>query len=119
MDNFKVLVNRLTQAGFRVSVDTRGQSEGRIYRFASVTGGGIRGGFCDFNYKGNRYLEQKFAADHENCFDKWSKCPFVVPIDYDWKELLEHLAFLGSEEGERHSSTFEYLDNPRLPLILE
>jgi hypothetical protein len=113
-DRFLELANKLTQSGYQVMLYPT--SEG--FRFWAVSGKNIRGGFCDDTQKRSyAQLDSHFAADHEEVFDKWSKCPLVVPIDenLDFSELIKHLDFLGSSEGLVHSRSYEYLSNSKLP----
>jgi hypothetical protein len=116
-DSFQLLVETLRGNGYTVDVST-----GPIYDFAHVTGKNIDGGFCTPSYGDNDapywYIDGKFAADHVDCFDKWSKCPLVVKLPENEEELLailEHLKFLASEEGYNWSNSYSYLDDPRLP----
>lgn len=78
------------------------------YNFYSVTGNGIKAGFCTPNKSSYRSLNGRIAADNERCFDKWSKCPVVMNINgLNYEKLLISLAFLGSEEGYNLSNNFE------------
>jgi len=92
-----------------------GIDEGLFCRIESPS---ILGGF----YIGKRSplmninIHYRVAADNEGCFDKWRKCPLVMKLPVNKTRLLKHLAWLGTEEGFKHSNNYDYLDNQILPL---
>jgi hypothetical protein len=81
------------------------------YRFAQVRGKWIKGGFCDFS-NGQTYkdIDMRFAFDNVKCFDKWSKCPFSLPLPLNQKELnyiLKKLKFLATNKGYKLSNSYD------------
>jgi len=112
---FETLVDFLKENGFQVVV-TLEPGNKFPYQFAKVTGQGIEGGFCEPNDTSYKWINGRFAADHIDCFDKWSKCPVQVEFPFDenqGKELLEMLKHLGTSEGFEYSNEYEYLNNNR------
>jgi hypothetical protein len=80
----------------------------------------ITAGFCTpTNGDSFRYIDNRIAADNSHCFDKWSKCPLVMQLPLDGNVLLEHLIWLGSEEGYTHSNSYEYLEEGKRRLPYE
>jgi hypothetical protein len=103
MTDFDTLVEELKKNGYRVEVN-----EQPDYTIASVTGKNIRAGFCTPGSRYAGYLDGKIAADHVDCFDKWSKCPLIVNLPQDeekMKSLLGFLEKLGTDEGYNFSNT--------------
>lgn len=115
---FNDLVVALRAEGYSVEVTREG-----AYTFGNVKGNDVSGGFCtsvdpDSADAPYWYINGRFAADHVDCFNKWSQCPFVVALPTTTEkvqELLVHLKWLGSPEALEWSSSFGYLDDPRLP----
>ena len=116
---FNKLVSFLRKKGYSVKV-THVKNDGN-YLEAIVNGRGIRAGFCTPNGEVYTCLNGKIAADNKGCFDKWSKCPFVMKIDpcltfeYKWERLLKCLHFLGSKDGYDISNEYLYLDENPFP----
>jgi len=122
--DFQGLVKFLRAHGYEVEVrqsrkhNAQGQpirgKKGQ-YGFALVTGRNIRAGFCEPN-EGHSYrsLDGQIAADHQACFDKWAKCPLILPFpenDEQAQKLLALLERLASKEGLEESRSYNYLDN--------
>lgn len=110
--------DRLVAALRRASYEVRVTQEAS-YEFAFVEGRGVKGGFCtpaeDAWYW---YINGRFAADNDGCFDKWSKCPLVVRLpetDEEAQAILRHLEYLATPEGFEWSNSYGYFDDPRLP----
>jgi hypothetical protein len=110
-NEFDNLITVLRNNGYTVKVKKE-----KIYHFANVTGKGIRAGFCtphDPNSIDSSYqcLNGKIAADHEDCFDKWRKCPLILSLpknDAQMNYLLNQLEFWSSEEGYNLSNEYEH-----------
>lgn len=81
-----------------------------------VHGQGIKGRFCELGH-GDGYEQHngKIALDNIICYDKPQKCPLVMKLPLDFDALLEHITFLGSDEGYEWSNSYRYLSDPRLP----
>lgn len=108
-DDFMLLVDILRGSGYDVEV-TQETTPGE-YLFAKVTGEDIFAGFCTKN-DGLSYpdLDGKIAADHVDCYDKWSKCPLILPLpegDDQTRFLLEQLEYWGSVEGYEKSNEYQ------------
>ena len=90
------------------------------YRFASVTGRGVRAAFCE-PHGGDNYtcLDGKISADNEEYFDKWSKCPLKgieLPRNpKQEKKLLKLLKYIGkiSKREETSKSIESYIKKNR------
>jgi len=121
---FDDLRTLLRKNGYRVKVkkehkyDAGGNDlpgKENIYRFALVTGKNIYAAFCEANDGYSyRYIDGKIAADHKDCFNKWSQCPLCLPFPSDEEQvatLLTLLKRLGTKEGLEESSKFRYLDS--------
>lgn len=111
-EDFYALVELFRARGYTVTVRDDG------YLFADVRGKNIRGGFAEVNEDSYRQLSGRFAADHEECFDKWSKAPLIVDLPTDMDELFSHLEVLGSKEGYEISNSYSYLDNNPFPCVM-
>lgn len=97
-DNF---VKALRKSGYTVKVDNK---EG--YLFAAVGGKWIMGGFAD---KGsiNAYINGKIAFDNVKCFDKLSKCPYILPLpknEAQFNYVLEKMQYLATPDGYKRSN---------------
>ncbi|WCK57506.1 hypothetical protein PP175_25915 (plasmid) [Aneurinibacillus sp. Ricciae_BoGa-3] len=109
--NIKTIIERLKQAGYTIELEI-----GDLYDFVTVTGQNVIGGFCsphDPNSVGASYsyLNGKIAIDHVDCFDKWSKCPLILPLptnDGQMDYLLSQLKFWDSNDGLEASRNYEY-----------
>jgi hypothetical protein len=109
--HFEKLVETLKQKGYEVEV-----KKYEIYDFAKVSGKNIIGGFCsphDENsmVSSSTYINGKIAVDHVDCFDKWRKCPLILPIPTDDTQmdyLLNQLKYWGSEQGYKASNEYEF-----------
>lgn len=81
-----------------------------IYRVAQVSGKWIIGAFCDFsNGQAYKSIDLRFAFDNLKCFDKWSKCPFSLPLPINQKQLnyiLKKLKFLATNKGYKLSNSY-------------
>lgn len=109
-DILKNFVEFLENNGYNVTED-----DYLVYR---VDGQNILGGFAWAGAECSGYMDGYFIADNDACFDKWSKCPFgmeLMKVLENPQELLNHLEFLGSEDGFKWSDEYGYLDNPLLP----
>ena len=56
-------------------------------------------------------ISGRIAVDHDECFDKLSRCPISLPLPNDEKDmnfLLETLEYLSSSEGELWASEIFY-----------
>lgn len=100
--------------GYRTKV-----AEEDTYASVLVTNDDIHGIFCTPNDESYLILRGRFAADNKQCFNKWSQCPLCVTIPTDLNALEKHLKFLASEEGFKHSTSFEYFDKRVLPFELD
>ena len=87
-----------------------------IYDFYDIRGNCIIGGFCtahpaDILWASTESINGKIAIDHKKCFDKWRKCPLILPlpisvIQLDW--LMSRLAFWGTDKGYRESNDYDF-----------
>lgn len=96
------LRNVLLAAGYTVKWEEEVTSSGEHSCGGYVTGKGIIAAFAS-EYSGNAYTEGRIAADSQSCFDKWNKCPLVMKLPLTYRreaEMLAHLAFLATPEGE-------------------
>jgi len=103
IDYFNDLVVNLRKRGYNIAVDYECG-----YRFAKITGKSIKGGFCD-TYEDSPYLNGKIAFDNKDCFDKWSKCPYSLPIPQNEAELaylLSKMEYLATKEGYEASDGY-------------
>lgn len=113
MDIFNQLVNSLEGAGYIVKVSPVPDDFNlgyKSYRYATVKGFNIVAGFCDKNEETYPDINGKIAADHERCFDKWSKCPLVLPLPQNGAQLdflLQQLRYWGSDGGLQKSDNYE------------
>lgn len=102
---------------------TNGYSVNRVeedeYTFVQISGNNIKGGFCTYNTDTHPFINYRFAADHVDCFNKWSQCPLVVSIPCDFSKLKEWLDFLGTPEGYKVSNSFTYLESDIFPREIE
>lgn len=107
LEIFNNLVNELQKNGYKVKV-----TEEETYLFAYVTGKKIIAGFCTLNDNlSYTYINGKIAADHEDCFDKWSKCPLNLLLPKNNKQIqfvLDQLNFWASSEGYKKSNEYEF-----------
>ncbi len=104
IDHFDNLVANLTKSGYSIEV-----TKSDDYRFAMVTGKCIKGGFCDA-YKDSPYIDGKMCFDNSGCFDKYSKCPYSLPIPENEAELsylLSKMEYLGTRAGYNASNNYE------------
>jgi len=123
---FDNLVKFLRKNGYKVKIVSRFDPD---YRFAQVSGKWIRGGFCEFNEHVYKDVNFRFAFDNTKCFDKWSKCPFSLPLpitQLEYKYILKNLRFLATKKGYKLSNNYdlpwikeyprgvENHDNPRI-----
>ena len=96
------LATVLRTAGYTVKWEEEVASSGEQSCGGFVTGKGIIAAFaCE--HSGNGYTAGRIAADSRDCFDKWNKCPMVMKLPLTYRreaEMLAHLAFLGTPEGE-------------------
>jgi hypothetical protein len=108
------LIKALEHNKYKVTKTTRSQKN-HIYDFYEIIGNCIIGGFCtphDENSIWASYesINGKIAIDHKTCFDKWRKCPLILPLPENEKQidwLMDRLKFWGSEEGCRISDEYE------------
>lgn len=104
--SFDNLVNALINEGYIVTISLESK-----YRFASIKGKNIIGGFCEPNSGDSyRYIDGKVSFDNEKCFDKWSKCPYSLPIPKTEKEfqyLLSKIEYMSSVEGFNKSNNYD------------
>lgn len=112
---FYELVEALKKDGYIIELEyDEDYQDGTV--FAEIKGNKIYAGMAlctEDDDKVYRHLRNRIAADHKGCFDRWSKCPLIMKLPVDYDELLKHLKHLGSKEGYRISSSYEYLtDNP-------
>ena len=106
IEDFDTLVIRLRKEGYFVRVDNEIN-----YWSASILGKNIRGCFCTENEETYSYINNKFAIDNEECFDKWSKCPIVIPIKEaidNIDNLVLEMKRLSGEEGLEESANWNY-----------
>lgn len=117
---FDLLASTLKRAGYDVDVKDECPNNQGVYRFGQVSGKGIKAGFCEHNGESYWYIDGRFAADHVDCFNKWSGCPLCVELPTTQEEadkIVEHLKFLGSQEGHDWSASYAYFDDPKLPCV--
>jgi hypothetical protein len=117
MTPFDVMSDALQAEGYvvRIKEEVFGREH---YRFARVTGGSIYAGFCEPSAAAGCYLDNRISADHERCFDKWSKCPLVAVLPSspeEAKAIVAHLRKLGTPEGYELSNSYGYLNNNPFP----
>jgi hypothetical protein len=93
------------------------EMERELYTFYAIKGNCITGGFCtkhdseDLLKASNEWINGNVAIEHKHLFDKWRKCPLIVPIpetQKDLDKLIDRMKFWGSEDGYKKSSEFEY-----------
>lgn len=112
------LVTALKANGYTIEKSSR-----KLYDWYAISGRSIQGGFCtEHNMDAGLnssvdWLNGKVVVDHKKCFDKWSKCPMMIPIPKTQKELdhiIERIQFWGTKEGYKASNGFdtEKWDNP-------
>jgi len=114
--DFDNLVKSLRNEGYFVYVEHIASEKNKYenhesYWYASVIGKNLRAGFCTKNNASYSYIDGKISADHNECFDKWSKCPIKenIPTTHEAREnLLLELKYLTSDEGFEASNKFEY-----------
>lgn len=103
---FDNLVENLRKNGYNVTVSLEDK-----YRFANINGKNIIGGFCEPNNgESYCYIDGKICFDNENCYDKWSKCPYSYPIpktDEQLKYILSKMEYLASPEGYEKSNAYD------------
>jgi hypothetical protein len=109
------LVTALQEKNYKVIKTPRSERK-EIYDYYDIKGNCIKGGFCtshpaDSLWASYEALNGKIAVDHKDCFDKWRKCPLILPlptsiIQLDW--LMNRLLFWGTAEGYLYSNQFEY-----------
>lgn len=112
VDLFDLTTYILKKAGYKVKM---GNDK---YRSAFFKGNNIEGGYCEHNGESYATLDGRVAADHTECFNKWSQCPLVVELPTNLEEgklLIGYLEWLGTPKAKTWSSQFGYLDNPYLP----
>lgn len=112
LEYFNNLVERLKKEGYTITLENN-EHKKEQYIFARITGKSIYGGFCNKINSDEiyTYLNGKIAIDHEDCFDKWSKCPLNLEIPTNEEQmqyLLKQLEFWGSEEGYDLSNIYEF-----------
>lgn len=106
---FFKLVKRLVFEGYNLVIVRTGDS----YLSAlspKETEKNLRLGFCTPSEECYTYISGKIAADHKDCFDKWSKCPLILPFpetEEQMKFLLTKLEFWASDEGYTLSNSYE------------
>jgi hypothetical protein len=113
-NNYKKLANFLKSHGYVVTETVEEEISYpslKIYHASfkcwRVSGKGITAMFCTPNTSSYRYVNGRFAAENERCFDKWSKAPLVMNMSgIDHEKLLKELELLGSEEGYEISNGF-------------
>ena len=108
------LVTALQQKNYIVIKTPRSERRD-IYDYYDITGNCIKGGFCTAHDQTSLWasfesLNGKIAIDNKKCFDKWSKCPLILPlptsiIQLDW--LICRITFWGSEQGYKYSNQYE------------
>ena len=108
------LVTALQQKKY-IIIKTPRSERREIYDYYDITGNCIKGGFCtshsaDSLWASYESLNGKIAIDHKKCFDKWRKCPLILPlptsiIQLDW--LMNRIAFWGTDKGYQLSNQFE------------
>lgn len=119
--DFDDLVAMFRDNGYFVTV-REDYYETKSYRFAEVTGKKIYAGFCESNGHSYPCIDGKIAADHSDCFDKWSKCPLKLTFPADKVQqarLLALLERLGSLEGYKESNSYAYLGPGNNPYYYE
>ena len=102
--DFKNLVKNLDKRGYRIELSDDGG-----YYFARGSNGNVRLGFCTESDSCYPDLNNVLAADCEDLFDKWHKCPVKLPIPTNNMELgflLATLRWLETEDGHDVSNNF-------------
>lgn len=108
--NVKELSKFLKREGYDVTFDgTSGRFEGH----------NVCGGFHVPSDECYRYINGAIAADHVDCFDKYSKCPLVMKFPIDPKRLVEAMDLLGTKKGFEVSNSYDYLDDNPFPREVE
>ena len=100
------LVNRLRKEGYILHLTKRLD---RYYW--EITGNNIFGGFCTPSEETHETLSGQIAVDNEGCFDKWRKCPIILPIPENEKQLdflIEQMKYFGTEEGYDVSNEYDF-----------
>jgi len=105
--DFTKLVRFLHKHKYHVVIKSYNPPSGK-YKSAMVTGNNIRAGFCTQSREVYTYINNRIAADHKDCFGKWSKCPLIMELPVDGEELLKNLKFLGSKERENEKGYIDY-----------
>jgi hypothetical protein len=106
--NFNEVVKLFEDMGYNLKVDNQYADN---FLFARTENKDLRIGFCEPN-NGNSYaqLDGKIAIDREDCFDKWSKCPIVLPFPENEKQvqfLIDKINWLKTDEGYKVSNEYE------------
>ena len=106
------LVNRLRKEGYAIEL-----AEKNEWYFWEVAGNNIVGGFATTHDDLYQAISGQISLDHKDCFDKWSKCPIILPIPTNEKQLdflIEQMKYFGSDEGYDVSNEYdweEYITN--------
>ena len=120
--DFLSLVKFLRENGYNVTTELNHAYSSRheITGYSAyVNGKNIRAAFVWVkNEYGNfyRYLEDKIAADHVDCFDKWSKCAMVANLPANHQDILRWLKIMGTKQAYELSNSYERI--PGIPYEL-
>lgn len=83
-----------------------------------ITGKNIYGFIGDYGIQYGGYADGHIVADHKDCYDKPQKCPLIMILPRNEKEVEElkaHLKYLGSKTGFEWSNSYGFYDDPKLP----
>jgi len=103
-EEFFKLVKQLVLAGYTVNIENCTD-----YLCATNVGGNIQFNFCTPYNECYPDTSGKIAADHRDCFDKWSRCPLVLPFpknEAQIKFLLHQLELWATKKGYTLSNKY-------------
>jgi len=110
--SFITLVDEFKSEGYEVCVDgIGGEMDHPEKVVAWVNSENIRACFSICNPKVYPDAYGKICVDRDDCFNKWSQCPIVLPIPKNEKQmkyLFDKIAWLLTDEGCESSDTFDY-----------
>ena len=104
-NNYIELLERLEEEKYIVELERDDR-----WLFWTIKGNRVQGGFCTPSENVSPHLNGKIAVDAKGIFDKWSKCPIILPIPETNRQLdylIEQMKFLGTEEGFKASNEFD------------
>lgn len=92
-----------------VKSDILDKNEILVYFYGNNIKGNVHS-FPSYSEESKWSLNNVITADHYDCFDKTSKCPFKLKINNikNDEEFLKRLLFWGTEKGYEISNSFDF-----------